>query len=185
MSIGYLKLKSYGPWVISVVRLGDNMKKLLLTSVAALFLATGAARSVEIPKQYRGAWCETNWRTIYKRCLSADFEIKRTYWTTVEPTCTLSAIRKSKYGGHRLSAICKSDEGSRDMPNHAEVHWWLGSNNTRLQAIIKDPDFCEDGGCTDAKGRICYELSNCCKNSHDWATEQRDKTVCHVKGDAK
>jgi hypothetical protein len=114
------------------------MKKLLLAGVAVLFLATGAAHAVEIPKQYRGAWCETKWRTIYKRCPSADFEIKQTYWTTVESTCTVSAIRKSKYGGHRLSAVCEADEGSRDMPNHAEVRWWLGTNNTRLQVIQKD-----------------------------------------------
>jgi hypothetical protein len=114
------------------------MKKVFLTSIAALLLATGTAHAVEIPKQYRGAWCETKWRTIYKRCPSADFEIKRTYWTTVESTCTLSAIRKSKYGGHRLSAVCEADEGSRDMPNHAEVRWWLGTNNTRLQVIVKD-----------------------------------------------
>jgi hypothetical protein len=30
------------------------MKKLLLTGIAALFLATGTAHAVEIPKQYRG-----------------------------------------------------------------------------------------------------------------------------------
>jgi len=39
--------------------------KTLLTGVAALLLATGTAHTVEIPKQYRGAWCETEWRTIY------------------------------------------------------------------------------------------------------------------------
>src|SRR5262245_46280943 len=106
--------------------------------IAALFLATGTAHAVEIPKQYRGAWCDTKWPTIYKRCSGADFEITRTYWTTVESTCTVLAIHKSKYGGHRLLAKCEADEGSRDMPKRAEVRWWLGSNNTRLQAIIKD-----------------------------------------------
>jgi hypothetical protein len=44
-------------------------------------------------------------------------------------------VRKSKYGGHRLLAICEGDEGSRDMPNRVEVRWWLGTNNTRLQTI--------------------------------------------------
>ena len=117
------------------------LQKLLLVGVAALFLATGAAHAVEIPKQYRGAWCDTKWPTIYKRCSSADFEIKRTYWTTVESTCTVSAIRKSKYGGHRLLATCEGDEGSRDMPKRAEVRWWLGSNGTRLQAIIKNTEY--------------------------------------------
>jgi hypothetical protein len=93
------------------------------------------AHAVEIPKQYRGAWCETKWQTIYKRCSDADFEVKRTYWTTVESTCNVLSVRKSKYGGHRLLAICEGDEGSRDMPNRVEVRWWLGTNNTRLQTI--------------------------------------------------
>ena len=109
-----------------------------------LFLATGTVRAVEIPKQYRGDWCQTKWQTIYKRglkdCSGAELEIRRTYWNTVESTCTLSAIRKSKYGGHRLLAICEGDEGSRDMPNRVEVRWWLGTNNTRLQTIQKDLD---------------------------------------------
>jgi hypothetical protein len=93
------------------------------------------AHAVEIPKQYRGAWCETKWQNIYKRCSDADFEVKRTYWTTVESTCNVLSVRKSKYGGHRLLAICEGDEGSRDMPNRVEVRWWLGTNNTRLQTI--------------------------------------------------
>jgi hypothetical protein len=112
--------------------------KALLSGIAALFLATGTAHAVEIPKQYRGAWCETKWQTIYKRCPDADFEVKRTYWTTVESTCNVLSVRKSKYGGHRLLATCEADEGSRDMPNHVEVRWWLGTNNTRLQVIKKD-----------------------------------------------
>jgi hypothetical protein len=42
-------------------------------------------------------------------------------------------------------------------------------------------DFCQDpnnGRCLDVNGKTCHKLSNCCKNSHDWATEIRDKTVC-------
>jgi transposase len=57
------------------------------------------------------------------------------WWTTVESTCNVLSVRKSKYGGHRLLAICEGDEGSRDMPNRVEVRWWLGTNNTRLQTI--------------------------------------------------
>ena len=115
-----------------------TMTLFFIAGIAALFLATGTVHAAEIPKQYRGAWCETKWQTIYKRCPSADFEVKRTYWTTVESTCTPSAVRKSRYGGHRLLAICEGDEGSRDMPNRVEVRWWLGTNNTRLQVIVKD-----------------------------------------------
>jgi hypothetical protein len=27
-----------------------------------------AAHAAEIPKQYHGTWCQTKWRTVYKRC---------------------------------------------------------------------------------------------------------------------
>src|SRR5262245_1399315 len=119
-----------------------NVKRLRLLSVAALFLATGTGHAVEIPKQYRGDWCQSKWQTIYQRgfknCSGAELEIRRTHFNTVESTCTLSTIHKSKYGGHRLSAVCEADEGSRDMPNRVEVRWWRGTNSTRLQVIIKD-----------------------------------------------
>jgi hypothetical protein len=109
------------------------MKKLLLTGIAALFLATGAARAAEIPKQYRGTWCYTEWRTIYERCSDETgivfTKIKSTTWEN----CTLTAIGRSKYGGHRLLGTC----GSRSKPT--EERWWLGSNNTRLQIIEKFP----------------------------------------------
>ena len=42
-------------------------------------------------------------------------------------------------------------------------------------------DFCQDNRCFDINGKICYKESNCCKNSHDWATEIRDKTICRQK----
>jgi hypothetical protein len=113
---------------------------LAFTLMMCAVVTTRAAHAVEIPKQYRGAWCETEWQTIYKRCRSADFEVERTFWTTVESTCTVLSVRKSKYGGHSLLAKCAADEGSRDMPSHVEVRWWLGTNNTRLQTIQKDID---------------------------------------------
>jgi len=93
------------------------MKKLFLSGIAALsVLSASAACAVEIPKQYRGAWCQTKWKTIYKRCRSADFiEIGRTWWGVDDEGCTLSAIRKSKYGGHRLFGICqRTDPGPED-----------------------------------------------------------------------
>jgi hypothetical protein len=117
---------------------GLPMKRLALIAIAALFLATGAAHAAEIPKQYHGAWCQTKWKAIYKRCPGADFEVTRTYWTTVESTCEVLSVRKSKYGGHRLVAKCEGDKGSQDMPDRVEVRWWLGSNNTRLQTIQKN-----------------------------------------------
>ena len=118
---------------------------LLLAALLVPFAARAEQRkplhAVEIPKQYRGAWCETRWQTIYERCSSADFKIKRTYWTTVESNCKVLSVRKSRYGGHRLLATCEGDEGSRDMPTRVEVRWWLGTNNTRLQVIVKDLEY--------------------------------------------
>jgi hypothetical protein len=44
-------------------------------------------------------------------------------------------------------------------------------------------DMCRepDSRCYDINGKRCYKLNNCCKISHDWATEIRDKTVCKQK----
>jgi hypothetical protein len=42
-------------------------------------------------------------------------------------------------------------------------------------------DFCRENKCSDYNGKICYKMSNCCKNPHDWATEIRDKTICKQK----
>jgi hypothetical protein len=117
-------------------------EKAIPNRIVVLFLVTGTAHAVEIPKQYRGDWCQTKWQTVYKRglkdCSGAELEIRRTYWNTVESTCNVLSVRKSKYGGHRLLATCEADEGSRDMPPRVEVRWWLGTNNTRLQIITKD-----------------------------------------------
>jgi hypothetical protein len=123
----------------------------LITGVAALLLATGTAHAAEIPKQYHGAWCQTKWKTIYKRCRSADFiEIGRTWWGIDDEGCTLSTIRKSKYGGHRLFGICRrADPTPEDQDYRTEERWWLSSNNMRLQIIEKHEDKQEcqpDGG---------------------------------------
>src|SRR5262245_6816966 len=90
---------------------------------------------VEIPAQYRGAWCPTNWETIYKRCSKKDahFIIDRTSWGVADEEgeeCQLISVRKSRYGGHRLSATCQSEE---NPPYEGEERWWIGSNGTRLQ----------------------------------------------------
>jgi hypothetical protein len=110
-----------------------------IASVAALFLATGTAHVVEIPKQYRGEWCATKWKTIYKRCRSADaFSVLRDAWGVDDESCTLTAIRKSRYGGHRLFGTCsRADPTPEQKAYSTEERWWLGSNNTRLQVIEK------------------------------------------------
>jgi hypothetical protein len=38
--------------------------------------------------------------------------------------------------------------------------------------------FCSENPCHDFFGKACFATTNCCKNSHDWATEIRDGTVC-------
>jgi len=101
------------------------MKRLLLSGIAALFLATGAAHAAEIPKQYHGWWCPTEWKTIYERCHKEDelvaFIIGRTWWGLDDEGCTLTAISKSKYGGHRLSGKCaRTDPSPGDLEGHTE-----------------------------------------------------------------
>jgi hypothetical protein len=41
--------------------------------------------------------------------------------------------------------------------------------------LCKGPDY---GTCRSSKGKVCYKFGRCCKNSHDWATEIRDETIC-------
>jgi hypothetical protein len=111
------------------------MKRLFPIGIAALLLATGTAHAVDIPKQYHGGWCPTKWQTIYKRCSEdeAEFGIESEGWGTGDSFCTLSDIRRSKYGGHRLVAICRNVSGAEGK--RREERWWLGTHNTRLQII--------------------------------------------------
>src|SRR5262249_25338235 len=96
--------------------------------------------TAEIPKQYRGEWCATKWKTIYKRCRSGNaFSVLRDAWGVDDESCTLTAIRKSRYGGHRLFGTCsRADPTPEQKAYSTEERWWLGSNNTRLQVIVKD-----------------------------------------------
>jgi hypothetical protein len=93
-----------------------------------------------IPKQYRGEWCATKWKTIYKRCRSGNaFSVLRDAWGVDDESCTLTTIRKSRYGGHRLFGTCsRADPTPEQKAYSTEERWWLGSNNTRLQVIVKD-----------------------------------------------
>jgi hypothetical protein len=96
------------------------MKKLLLTGVAELFLATGAfmalrpAQAADIPQQYRGHWCETKWQTIFRRCAKSGDEmtpsmvVGRNGYGVEDEGCTVQTVRKDKrYGGHRISMMCE------------------------------------------------------------------------------
>jgi hypothetical protein len=106
----------------------------IVSSIAALFLATGAAHAVEIPKQYHGQWCATEWNTIYKRCPVGELIIDQTAWSSDDSDCHVHSVRKSKYGGHVLSGVCTEDSAVR-KGTPTEERWVLGSNNTRLQII--------------------------------------------------
>jgi hypothetical protein len=104
-------------------------------------LTTRAARGAEIPKQYRGEWCQTKWQTIFKRCKTGDaLTVLRQVWGVDDEGCELVSIRKSKYGGHRLFGTCRrTDPGPGDHDYRTEQRWWLGSNGTRLQVIETVP----------------------------------------------
>jgi hypothetical protein len=86
-----------------------TMTRFFIAGIAVLLMATSAAHAAEIPKQYRGTWCYTEWQTIYERCSGKTgivfTEIKSTAWGS---DCTLTAISKSKHGGHRLLGTCRS-----------------------------------------------------------------------------
>jgi len=53
-----------------------------------------------------------------------------------------------------------------------------GAAHANTKDSCQDPDY---GRCRDIKGDTCYKQSNCCKNTHDWATQIRDGTVCKQK----
>src|SRR5262249_31985238 len=115
------------------------MKKLLLTSIATLFLATGTAHAIEIPKQYRGGWCSTKQKDTYRRCIlhdpELDLSIERTGWGGDDWYCEVLAVHSSKYvGGHTLKAKC-SQADVESSETEIEEHWRLNSDGTRLWMI--------------------------------------------------
>jgi len=92
-------------------------------------------RAADIPQQYRGHWCETKWRTIYKRCTAGDMIVERDGWGVEDEGCTFQSVRSDKrYGGHRTVSVCQHVD-SPDPPRRSEERWWLGSNGTRLQIL--------------------------------------------------
>jgi hypothetical protein len=113
----------------------------VLLAVAVIVLAVSAhGEPLRVPRQYQGAWCATKWHTIFRRCETEAeglaFEIERTFWGTDDQGCTLTAIRKSRYGGHRVTGRCThADSGKPDWI--AEERWWLGSHGTRLQVVTQ------------------------------------------------
>ena len=91
--------------------------------------------AADIPQQYRGHWCETKWRTIYKRCTAGDMIVERDGWGVEDEGCTFQSVRSDKrYGGHRTVSVCQHVD-SPDPPRRSEERWWLGSNGTRLQIL--------------------------------------------------
>jgi hypothetical protein len=90
----------------------------------------------EIPKQYHGEWCQTKWKTIYKRCRSGTaFSVLRDSWGVDDENCTLVEIRKSRYGHKLLGRCSRADPTPEDKAYIIEERWQLSSDNTRLQVF--------------------------------------------------
>jgi hypothetical protein len=117
------------------------MKKLLLTSVAALFLTTGiaSAASIEVPKQYRGLWCYSNGNNNiarYYRCRKAtgeDYEhIGRTHMKIDEEnSCPIIAVKPTAKG-HRLTWRCLP---SATLPDGTEFEPVTKSGNVDVWLV--------------------------------------------------
>jgi hypothetical protein len=86
---------------------------LLLTSIAALFLATGAARAEpQMPAQYHGNWC---WKAeAYNRCdgpdgMDAIFIGPDVFNANLHVQCTPLTITAIP-DGHRIQARCAGED---------------------------------------------------------------------------
>jgi hypothetical protein len=99
-------------------------------------------KAPEVPKQYRGEWCKTNWQTIYKRCKSGELIIDSTDWHNGQDWgCALRTARVSKYGGHVVTGSCNQADIYEGLV--MSERWWLGSKGTRLQRLEFE---CNDPG---------------------------------------
>jgi hypothetical protein len=86
------------------------MKTTLLTSVAALFLATGTAHAditLSPTDPLIGGWCEVKNSTLFKRG-SCDFTIEQSGYSGIEETCTFLEIKRIRNGIEAYSE-CSND----------------------------------------------------------------------------
>jgi len=125
-------------------------------SFALVSSATAGEREVEIPPQYRGAWCTTKWTDIYRRCRESDrgveFIIERHGWSSEDWACKPLAARKGN-GEHRMQLLCR-DDGGVGKAETREERWRLGTNGTRLMIIRR----VEGLHPTVAAGRLTYSI---------------------------
>jgi hypothetical protein len=115
-----------------VIGFANNMTKHL--ALLALLVATPAAAE---PPQYRGAWCNTKWQTIYRRCPEGSakwsFTIRRNLVLTEDSACEITAFRKSSNGERRVWLKCQQ----ADVEGYTSgvERWRIGTNGTRLQIL--------------------------------------------------
>jgi hypothetical protein len=118
---------------------GGSWREEMIVHMGKGFLSVKKTKlgTPEIPQQYRGHWCASEWETIYRRCPegSDDLAVERTGYGTEDSGCTLDMVREDKrYGGHRIEATCREDKPGGEE-EHRQERWWLGSHGTRLQIL--------------------------------------------------
>ena len=93
------------------------MKKLLLTSIAALFLATGTAHAdatLSPTHPLIGNWCETEGSTLLKRGPECDTAITKNGYGGVDSDCTFLEIKPIR-NGIEASSRCSMDTTDRAL----------------------------------------------------------------------
>jgi hypothetical protein len=118
------------------------MKFLAAIALALVAVTSAAAEPIALgtPPQYRGAWCNTTWQTIYRRCPEGStkwsFTISRDGSYSEDSGCKITALRKSSHGEHRVWLECrKIDDVVEDRVTRTVERWRLGTNGTRLQIL--------------------------------------------------
>ena len=93
---------------------------------------------VNVPWQYRGLWCPTNWETIYKRCREPngedgmDVTANEVSWG--EGTCTPLGFIAMR-GRHKVWLTCRVFEISQEHGRRQIQRWRLFANGHRLQVL--------------------------------------------------
>src|SRR5262249_40657131 len=96
------------------------MKKLLLSGIAALFLATGAAHGDTLPSKMLGKWCQVTTqkhRQTYKRG-ACGINLRRDGYETGEDySCDFKKIKRLPNGSYFIRAECGGEGyiGNEDM----------------------------------------------------------------------
>jgi len=136
--------------------MGGEMKKLLLTNIAALFLATGAAHakwkpkpsSTTLPAEMQGSWCrdkdKNKWATFHRNDPTGILCPDRRGWTIWsngwrnnggKDTCTFTEVDKLDRYVYYVRGMCKAKRNATlpmDMPNEGT---WIPSGNSVYEEV--------------------------------------------------